>query len=65
MNNILALAAQNELNVTEAHLQSTRFQLPTGSRINTGADPSQGPIVTDQNGIERTLSDLSQLAALG
>ncbi|HEU5402191.1 MAG TPA: flagellin, partial [Terriglobales bacterium] len=42
LNNIPALAAQNQLSITGASLQKTLFRLSTGSRINSGADDAAG-----------------------
>ena len=38
LNNIAALAAENQLNITSSNLNSTLEQLSSGSRINSGAD---------------------------
>ena len=38
LNNISALYAENNLNMTQANLQNTLQQLSSGSRINSGAD---------------------------
>ena len=38
LNNIPALAAENQLSMTQANLNQTLEQLASGSRINTGAD---------------------------
>ena len=40
--NIPSLAAENQLNVTNAGLQKTLYRLSTGSRINSGADDAAG-----------------------
>jgi flagellin-like hook-associated protein FlgL len=42
LNNIAAIAAQNQLNITSNSLQSTLEQLSSGSRINSGADDPAG-----------------------
>ncbi len=42
LNNIASLVAQNELQSTQTKLQSTLFQLSSGSRINSGADDRSG-----------------------
>ena len=47
LNNIPALAAQNQLSITGASLQKTLFRLSTGSRINSGADDAAGLAIAD------------------
>lgn len=37
LNNIPALAAENQLSITQTNLNQTLQQLASGSRINTGA----------------------------
>jgi flagellin len=58
LNNIAALAAENQLNVTSANLNNTLQQLSTGSRINTGADDPAGLSIA--NGLEANISALTQ-----
>ena len=60
LNNISALAAQNQLQVTQGKLQSTLFQLSSGSRINTGADDAAGLAIA--NGLQANVTALSQSA---
>lgn len=58
LNNIPALAAQNELEVTQQQLQTTLFQLSSGSRINSGADDAAGLAIA--NGIQANITALNQ-----
>ncbi|HVB40277.1 MAG TPA: flagellin [Terriglobales bacterium] len=58
LNNIPALAAQNALANTQAQLQSTLFQLSSGSRINSGADDAAGLAIA--NGMEANVTALNQ-----
>jgi len=60
LNNIASLAAQNQLQVTQGKLQSTLFQLSSGSRINTGADDAAGLAIA--NGLQANVTALSQSA---
>jgi len=58
LNNIPALAAQNQLSITQANLQSTLFQLSSGSRINSGADDAAGLAIA--NGMQANITALNQ-----
>src|SRR5690348_620593 len=58
LHNIPALAAQNALSNTQAQLQSTLFQLSSGSRINSGADDAAGLAIA--NGMQANITALSQ-----
>jgi flagellin len=58
LNNIAALAAENQLNVTSMNLNNTLQQLSSGSRINTGADDPAGLSIA--NGLEANISALTQ-----
>jgi flagellin len=60
LNNIAALAAQNQLQGTQNKLQTTLFQLSSGSRINTGADDAAGLAIA--NGLQANVTALSQSA---
>ncbi|HKW15932.1 MAG TPA: flagellin [Terriglobales bacterium] len=60
LNNPASLAAQNELSVTSANLQSTLFQLSSGSRINSGADDAAGLAIAD--GLQANITALTQSA---
>jgi flagellin len=58
LNNISALEAQNQLNITQTNLQNTLFQLSSGSRINSGADDPAGLAIA--NGLEANITALTQ-----
>jgi len=58
LNNIAALAAENQLNMTSGNLNSTLEQLSSGSRINSGADDPAGLAIA--NGLEANISALTQ-----
>jgi len=58
LNNIPSLMAQNELAVTNKSLQSTLFQLASGSRINSGSDDAAGLAIA--NGLQANIQALSQ-----
>jgi flagellin len=60
LNNPASLAAQNELSVTSSSLQSTLFQLSSGSRINSGADDAAGLAIAD--GLQANITALTQSA---
>jgi flagellin len=60
LNNIPAMAAENQLNVTNNNLQKTLVELSSGSRINTGADDAAGLAVA--NGLEANITALTQSA---
>ncbi len=60
LNNIAAIYAQNNLNLTQSSLQSTLTQLSSGSRINSGADDAAGLAVAD--GLHANEAALSQSA---
>jgi len=61
LNNIASMAAENQLTITGNALQSTLFQLSSGSRINSGADDAAGLAIA--NGLEANISALSQSAS--
>ncbi len=61
LNNIAALAAQNQLNITSNNLTSTLEQLSSGSRINSGADDPAGLAIA--NGLEANIAALTQSAS--
>lgn len=61
LNNIPSLVAQNQLNLTQANLQSTLTQLSSGSRINTGADDAAGLAIA--NGLQANVTALTQSVA--
>ena len=58
LNNIAALAAENQLNITSGNLNSTLEQFSSGSRINSGADDPAGLAIA--NGLEANISALTQ-----
>jgi flagellin len=60
LNNISALQAENQLNQTSNNLQSTLFQLSSGSRINSGADDPAGLEIA--NGLQANITALNQSA---
>jgi len=61
LNNIAAIYAQNNLNQTQASLQTTLQQLSSGSRINSGADDAAGLAVSD--GLNANIAALTQSSA--
>jgi len=60
LNNISSIAAENQLSITSSNLQSTLFQLSSGSRINSGADDAAGLAIA--NGLQANVSALTQSA---
>ncbi len=60
LNNIAAIYAQNNLNLTQSSLQNTLTQLSSGSRINSGADDAAGLAVAD--GLHANVAALTQSA---
>jgi flagellin len=58
LNNPASLAAQNQLGVTNSSLQSTLFQLSSGTRINSGADDAAGLAIAD--GLHANITALTQ-----
>ena len=58
LNNIAAIAAENQLNITSGNLNSTLEQLSSGSRINSGADDPAGLAIA--NGLEANVAALTQ-----
>ncbi|HKM48738.1 MAG TPA: flagellin [Terriglobales bacterium] len=58
LNNIAAIAAENQLNITSGNLQSTLEQLSSGSRINSGADDPAGLAIA--NGLSANIAALTQ-----
>ena len=58
LNNIPALAAQNQLTITGAALSRTLFRLASGTRINSGADDAAGLAIAD--GLRASITALSQ-----
>ncbi len=60
LNNIPALAAENQLSITQTSLDKTLQQLASGSRINTGADDAAGLAIAD--GLQANVTALTQSA---
>lgn len=58
LNNIAAIAAENQLNITSNSLNSTLEQLSSGSRINSGADDPAGLAIA--NGLQANVAALTQ-----
>ncbi len=58
LNNISAIYAQNDLNSTQASLQTVLEQLSSGSRINSGADDAAGLSIA--NGLAANQAALTQ-----
>jgi len=58
LNNIPALAAENQLSITQTNLNQTLEQLASGSRINTGADDPAGLAIAD--GLQANVTALTQ-----
>ncbi len=61
LNNIAALAAENQLNITSNNLNSTLEQLSSGSKINSGADDPAGLAIA--NGLAANVAALTQSAS--
>jgi len=61
LNNIPALVAENQLNITQAGLQNTLTQLSSGSRINSSADDAAGLAIA--NGLQANVTALTQSVA--
>jgi flagellin len=61
LNNIAAIAAENQLNITSNNLRSTLEQLSSGSRINSGADDPAGLAIA--NGLAANVAALTQSAS--
>ena len=58
LNNIPALQAENELNITTASANSSLQQLSSGSRINSGSDDAAGLAISD--GLNANVAALNQ-----
>jgi flagellin len=66
LNNIAAIYATNNLNNTQASLQSTLQQLSSGSRINSGSDDAAGlAVASGLQGNEAALTQSAQNAQQG
>jgi flagellin len=58
LNNLSALTAENNLDVTQANLQNTLTQLSSGSKINSGSDDAAGLSIA--NGLTANIAALTQ-----
>ncbi|MGC2321814.1 MAG: flagellin [Terriglobales bacterium] len=58
LNNISALAAENQINLTQTSLQKTLAELSSGQRINSGSDDAAGLAIA--NGLQANVSALTQ-----
>lgn len=58
LNNIAAMEAENQLNITQNNLQNTLLQLSSGQRINSGADDAAGLAIA--NGLQANTTALNQ-----
>jgi flagellin len=58
LNNVSALAAENQINTTSTNLNKTLEQLASGSRINSGADDAAGLAIA--NGLQANITALTQ-----
>jgi len=58
LNNIAAMDAENQLNITQNNLQNTLLQLSSGQRINSGADDAAGLAIA--NGLQANTTALNQ-----
>jgi flagellin len=63
LNNITAIYAENNLNSTQASLQTTLQQLSSGSRINSGADDAAGLSLADGLGANSAALNQSAINA--
>jgi flagellin len=61
LNNIPSMVAENQLSITQSNLQSTLYQLASGSRINSGADDAAGLAIAD--GLQANITALTQSEA--
>jgi len=60
LNNISAMAAENQINLTQTSLQKTLAELSSGQRINSGSDDAAGLAIA--NGLQANVSALTQSA---
>jgi flagellin len=61
LNNVTAMSAENQLNLTNTSLQNTLLQLSSGSKLNSGADDAAGLSIA--NGLSANITALTQSAA--
>ena len=60
LNNVTAMSAENQLNITNTSLQNTLLQLSSGSKLNSGADDAAGLSIA--NGLTANITALTQSA---
>ncbi|MGA3128292.1 MAG: flagellin [Candidatus Korobacteraceae bacterium] len=60
LNNVTAMSAENQLNLTNTALQSTLLELSSGSKLNSGADDPAGLSIA--NGLTANITALTQSA---
>jgi flagellin len=58
LNNITAMQAENQLNLTNTSLQNTLLELSSGSKLNSGADDAAGLSIA--NGLTANITALTQ-----
>ncbi len=61
LNNVTAMSAENQLNLTNTALENTLLQLSSGSKLNSGADDAAGLSIA--NGLEANITALTQSAS--
>jgi flagellin len=61
LNNVTAMSAENQLNLTNTSLQKTLLELSSGSKLNSGADDAAGLSIA--NGLSENITALTQSAA--
>jgi len=61
LNNVTAMSAENQLNLTNASLQKTLLELSSGSKLNSGADDAAGLSIA--NGLSANITALTQSAS--
>ena len=60
LNNVTAMSAENQLNLTNTSLQNTLLELSSGSKLNSGADDPAGLSIA--NGLTANITALTQSA---
>lgn len=60
LNNVTAMQAENQLNLTNTSLQNTLLELSSGSQLNSGADDAAGLSIA--NGLTANITALNQSA---
>lgn len=61
LNNVTAMSAENQLNITNKALQNSLLQLSSGSKLNSGADDAAGLSIA--NGLTANITALNQSAS--